>query len=275
MLIEKYSINLENYENSDDASVTLICHEKSPEMCQKAWPLVFVIPGGGYGFVSDREADPIASSFYAAGFNVSILKYSVAPFSYPVPYLEAFTALKLIKANAERFNIDADKISVCGFSAGGHLAGMMGTGFNDPLILNELKVKKDELKIQGMILSYPVITGGEFAHRGSFDNLLAENKNDKEWLDKVSIDKRVREDTPKTFLWSTFTDNLVPVENTLMMADALKKKNVQFEMHIFPIGCHGLSLANDLTKDASGNCFEPYVEKWMPMCVEWLRLLFK
>lgn len=256
----------------DNASLTLMCHEQSPEMTLKTRPFILVIPGGGYEFVSDREADPIATTFLGKGINVGILHYSIAPAHYPTSYLEAFTAIKYVKDNAQALNVIPDKIFVCGFSAGGHLAGMTGTGYNDPLILDTLKVKENELKPAGMILVYPVINGGEFAHRGSFDNLLAENKNDSSWIDKVSIDKRVTNDTPPTFIWSTFEDTCVPCENTLLMTDALRKNNVPFELHIFPIGQHGLSLANDLTTDSNGGGVEPYCSKWIDLVSDWLKL---
>lgn len=273
MIHEIVPIKLEN--NSKDACLKLTCYEKSDALFIKERPFILIIPGGGYCFVSARESDPIANSFLAMGYNVGILNYSVAPYSYPVSYLEAFTALKYVLDNAGKLNVDKSKIVVCGFSAGGHLAGMVGTGFNDPLILDYFKAKENELKVAGMVLVYPVINGGEFAHRGSFDALLAENKNDKEWIEKLSIDNRVTPDTPKTFLWSTYEDKSVPCENTFMMCNALRKNNVPFEMHLFQIGGHGLALANEQTRDAAGTGIEPYCSKWMGLCKDWLELLFQ
>jgi len=271
MIFEKMPIKMQG--STDKATLTIMCHEASPEMTLKKRPLILVIPGGGYEFVSDREADPIATTFLGKGYNVAILHYSIAPAAhYPTPILEAFWALKYIKDNAERLNVLPDKIFPCGFSAGGHLAGMVGTAYNEDVVLDALKVKENELKPTGMILVYPVINGGEFAHRGSFDNLLAENKNDKTWIDKVSIDKRVNKDTPPTFIWYTFEDTCVPCENTLLMTDALRKNNIPFELHIFPIGQHGLALANDLTKDGYGGAVEPYCCKWVDLALDWLNL---
>lgn len=260
--------------NKDDLRLKLYLYENSPELYVKVRPLILVIPGGGYRFVSDREADPIAYQFLAMGYNTAILNYACAPLAeYPEQYLEGFAAIKYIKDNAEELGVDPDRIVVCGFSAGGHLAGMLGTGTKDKMVLEHFGVDGEFFRLAGMILGYPVINGGEYAHRGSFDNLLGDRKNDEEMLEKMSIDNRVDENTCPAFIWHTFADHSVPVFNSLMMAEAMKKHEIPFEMHIFPEGGHGLSLANDITRDARGGGVHEYDSTWVEMCGRWLRLV--
>lgn len=270
METKKIDLKLNDYEGC--GNLTLMLHSPSPEMIKKNRPTILVIPGGGYSFVSDREADPIALAFMAEGYHVAILRYSIAPARFPVSFLEAFTALKHLKDHTAEYEIDKENIYVIGFSAGGHLAALTGTSFNHPLVLEKLGVEKDALKPAGMILSYPVITSGEFAHRGSFDSLLGDHKDDPKWLYNMSIENLVAEDTVPTFIWATFADTTVPVENTLLMCDALRKKGVAFEQHIFPVGAHGLSLADDRTTDWNGGGTNPYCCKWFSLCLDWLKL---
>ena len=261
--------------NDEKANLRITCHDYSPEMYVQERPFMMVIPGGGYEYVSDREADPIANAFIAAGYHVGILTYSTAPHTFPTPYFQAFEALKYVIDNASELHIDTDNLAVCGFSAGGHLAGLVGTGLNDPLVLKEFNVPEGFFKLKGMILSYAVIDGGEFAHRGSFDNLLGKDKDDPEVIKKMSIQNRVTEKTPKAFLWSTFEDGSVPCENTLMMADALRKHKVPFELHIFPVGGHGLALSTFLTQAKDRGGCEPYCAKWVGLAIEWLNMIFE
>ncbi len=132
--------------------------DESEEMPKVKRPLMlFMCPGGGYEMTSDREADPIALQFVAMGYNVAILRYSVAPAEYPVALNEAFYALKLIYKKSEEWSVDINKIYVQGCSAGGHLAASIGMFWHED---------KELIKPAGMILCYPVITSGEFAHRG-------------------------------------------------------------------------------------------------------------
>lgn len=230
---------------------------------------VLICPGGGYAFCSAREAEPIALNFNAAGYHAFVLDYSVAPHVFPDALCEASDSMRIIREHAEEWNVDKDKIAVCGFSAGGHLAASLATLWN-----TEKAVKCDDKmnKPNAAILCYPVLTSGEKAHRGSFENLLGENKDNKEMLEYLSLEKRVSKDTPPTFLWHTYTDDGVPVENSLMFADALRKNDVPFEMHIYPKGGHGLSLANK--EVCTRETIRPHVGTWAKLVCEWLDIVF-
>ena len=240
----------------------------------KKRPTVVVCPGGGYGFTSPREAEPVALNIMAHDCNAVVLRYSCAPANFPCQLLEvAYTVAKL-RENAEEWHIDAEKIVVMGFSAGGHLAASYGTFWNKDFVKGYFGFKNEENKPNGMILCYPVISSGEKAHRGSFDNLLGDKKDDSEMLELVSIEKQVNEDTPNAFIWHTYEDGTVPVENSLMMASALAEKKIPTELHIFPHGWHGLSLCNDMVYkkgDYHGQFDE--CQAWFGMAMRWLKNL--
>ena len=119
-----------------------------------------------------------------------------------------------------------------------------------------------------MILCYPVITSGEFAHRGSINNLLG-GEADEKLLHEVSLEHHVSEKTPPAFIWHTLNDSIVPAENSLLFANALRKRNIPFELHIYPEGPHGLSLATKET-DEENRMVRPHVATWLRLCTEWL-----
>lgn len=229
-------------------------------------PAILVCPGGGYEFCSPREAEPIAIRYNAAGFHAFVLNYSVAPARYPSALEEASMAVSLIRKNAEEWRVKTDNIAVIGFSAGGHLAGSLGVFWNsDPI-----KTADGRNKPNAVILAYPVITSGEYAHRGSFEKLCG---SDEELIARMSLEKQVTKDTPPMFIWHTFEDKSVPVENSLMMASALRKENIPFELHIYPKGEHGLSTAQ---KDVgiTGEGISSGIEDWVGQSMNWLGDLF-
>ncbi len=239
----------------------------------KARGAVLICPGGGYVFTSDREAEPIAMRYNAAGFHAFVLYYSVAPARHPQPLLDVSRAMCIIRENAAKWNIAPDKIAVCGFSAGGHLAASLGVHWAKPYIQEAPGIIKNMNRPNALILSYPVITSGPFAHRGSFQNLLG-NTPAENLLEEMSLELQVNKNTAPAFLWHTFDDQSVPVENSLLFAQALRKSNVPFELHIYPEGSHGLSLANEETAEEG---LEPdiHIATWMPLCIEWLKQLFE
>lgn len=232
-------------------------------------PIVLICPGGGYCMTSDREAEPIAIQYLSKGYHAAILRYSVNPAEYPVALLQLAASVKYIKENAKKYNIDTDKVILQGFSAGGHLAGCLGTLWNSADLKSKFQIADDELKPRAMILSYPVITSGEFAHKDSFVNLLG-NKYE-ELKDELSLEKRANQDTVPTFLWHTTDDELVPVENSLLLFRALKKAGVPVELHIYQHGCHGLSLANYETSEENGNMIQKECQSWIELVFTWLK----
>ena len=206
---------------------------------------IIVCGGGGYSHVSQRESAPVALRFAAMGFNTFVLHYRVAPYRFPAPQQDLAAAVAYVRTNADRFRGDPDKLAVLGFSAGGHLAGCLGTMWQREELWAPLGLKAENVRPNAQVLCYPVITAGEYAHRGSFEMLTG--STDVAEHQAYSLEKLVTADTPPAFLWSTWTDGGVPCMNTLLMAEALYRAGVNAEVHIFPYGHHGLSLANDVT----------------------------
>jgi acetyl esterase/lipase len=234
---------------------------------------VLVCPGGGYGFTSDREAEAIALQFNAAGFHAFVIYYSVAPNRHPQPLLDVSRAMCIIRENADAWKVDTDKIAVCGFSAGGHLAASLGVHWNKKYLAYAPGIEASKNKPNALILCYPVISSGEFGHQDSFKNLLG-NEYNGSLMEDMSLEKQISKDTPTTFLWHTFEDGLVPLENSMLFAQGLRACNIPFELHIYPEGHHGLSLANEETA-FEGQGIIPHVATWINLCTEWLKGAFK
>ena len=268
-------------------------------------PAVVVCPGGGYAFCSDREAEPVVMQFLSMGYHCFCLYYSVAPENhFPVSIWEAAKAVAIVREHSEEWLVDPEQIYICGFSAGGHLACSLGMFWNRKFVWEPLGLTAEQVRPDGMILGYPVISSGPFAHRGSFECLLrtegqkmtaeeyfrkyvgplagvpdgsdavrmgcTEEESRGTMEDFVSLELRVTKDSPRAFLWHTFTDGSVPVENSLFLASALRRCGVNVEMHIFPQGGHGLSLANAETSVPGSAQLVPAVQEWMPLVHTWI-----
>ena len=225
-------------------------------------PSIVICPGGGYQHLSDREAEPVALVFAAMGFNAYVVWYRLAPDRHPAPLHDVAAAVAWVREHAEEYCADPDAIAVAGFSAGGHAAGSLGVYWHDAALMAQAGLTPEQARPNAMALCYPVITGGEFAHRGSFVNLTG--SDDMAVHERYSLDRHVTAQTPPTFLWHTFEDGAVPVENTLLMASALRRSGVMTEVHIFPHGGHGLALAMPLTSTTP--------EQNIPECAQWPEL---
>jgi len=261
-------INL--YENRPHIYMMTYVSEQSKELRNEKKKAVLVLPGGGYYITSDREAEPVAKAFFAAGMNAFVLRYSVAAEAVGfAPLLDAALAIKIIRDNADKWNIDKDKIVVCGFSAGGHLAASLGTMWKIDELSDTLKCDSRHLRPDGMILGYPVITAGDKGHKGSVYKLANKENPTQEDLDVFSIEKRVDADTCPAFIWHTGEDTGVPVENALYMCESLAKYKIPFELHVFPYGAHGLSLATEEVAPISEMVI-PYVQRWIDMAIKWI-----
>lgn len=238
-------------------------------------PLVLICPGGAYAHTSNREGEALAMQFLAMGYHAAVLKYSCAPAVYPTALTELAKSILLIRQNAAEWHVNPEQIIVLGCSAGGHLAASMGVFWNEEFLLEALELSKEEqelLRPAGLILCYPVITSGEFAHQRSIENLLGEKK-DLLW-DKMSLERRVSSKTPPAFIWHTGTDGTVPVENSLLFVSALRKAGVSVEFHMYPCGGHGLSLANRLTDSRSGGAVQKECTSWISLVHTWMEHRF-
>lgn len=242
--------------------------DDSPEIAIEERPMVIVCPGGGYEMTSDREAEIVAMQFLAFGYHAAVLRYSVTPSVYPAAILELGRAIRLIRERAREWKVDRDKIVVSGFSAGGHMVASYCVAWNQKWMADALDTDSKSLQPNGLILGYPVITAGEYAHQGSIQNLLGKEYESRK--EEMSLENLVNEDMPRTFIWHTFEDDAVPVQNSLLMVNALVAHHIPVEFHMFEKGGHGLSLANKLSKSVSGFGIQPGCEKWMELVHQWM-----
>ena len=203
-------------------------------------PAVLILPGGGYGRTSAREMEPVALRFLARGYAAFVLEYSCAPFAFPVPLREAAMAVRFIRENAKHFGVGADMVAAVGFSAGGHLCGMLGTLYNS-LEVADLG-SPTLLRPDVLGLCYPVAVSWGRTHEGSFHNISGGSE---EIAERLSLEKLVQSDMPPVFLWHTRDDASVPCRNSLILASALEEAGVDFVLHIHHKGVHGLSTADE------------------------------
>lgn len=257
------------------APLTAYVPDNFPELgMDRRRPALIICPGGGYEFVSDREGEPVALRFAGLGYAAFLLRYHTAPQArWPVPQRQLLAAIDYVRTNCGRYHVDPEAVVVLGFSAGGHLALCAGTMWNKPEIYRALKKKSPAFRPDGMVLCYPVVSSGPAAHRESFQNLLGERYGD--LVETVSLEKRVTRKTPPAFLWHTADDTLVPVENSLLLVKALEARGVPCELHVYPHGIHGQSLA-DHTVYAPGDMRRLSVAcaVWVERCDAWLRRHF-
>lgn len=236
------------------------------EIKPKIRPAVIVIPGGGYGFWSQREGEPIALRFLSAGYAAFLLDYELNT-AHPEPLLQACMAIKYLRENAEKYGIDQNQIAAIGFSAGGHLAGSFATLYMAEEITSRLG-KETNLRPDAVVLSYPVITMKEKTHGGSKD-VITGGKSD--LIKALSLEEQVNEKSSPAFIWHTRTDGCVPVENAYQMALAYQRAKVPYELHIFEHGCHGLSTADSEVFDDGNENILPEVGVWLPLALTWLK----
>ena len=235
-------------------------------------PMVIICPGGGYRFVSEREAEPIAIQLNAMGIHTAILRYTVYPAKFPTAITQLAKAVAYTREHAAEWHVIENRIIIAGFSAGGHLAASLGTLWHEDFLADLMQMPKEKYQPNGILLSYPVVTSGQYAHKDSFVALLQDNYD--ELVDKMSLEKRVTEHTPPAFLWHTFEDDLVPMENSLLFAQAMNEKKIPFELHIYPKGWHGLSLASEETRSCYDHGPLPVeCQTWISMAGTWIRNL--
>lgn len=260
-------------ERAKDCSVRAWIHEyDEAEFDKRLRPAIVICPGGAYRMVSKREAEPVALPFFAAGYDTFILEYSVLEKAKNFePLCQLAATFAHIRKHADEWMIDKDKIAVCGFSAGGHLAASLGILHNEDAFL-KIYGREEHIRPDAMILGYPVITADEYAHVESIENVSAakEGTDSYHWF---GLDQHVDSATPPAFVWHTAEDQTVPVENSLKLSMAFAAAEVSFELHILPSGMHGMSVC---TKEVGKVSPERLGSngRWVKWCIEWLNQLF-
>ena len=246
---------------------------------------VVACPGGGYsGLAVNHEGYDWAPYFNKQGFALFVLKYRMPKGDRTLPISDAEAAMKMVRDSADVWNLNPNDIGIMGSSAGGHLALSLGVHWDKEWLSGPLGLTPEQIRPNGLILCYPVVTAGEGCHRGSVERLLwgqmlteeeqmipERGTEEKEMLrELISLEKQVGSHTPPVFLWHTVTDQTVPVRNALILAEALIKSGVSLELHLYPVGRHGLALATEETADGQESNIEPQCQSWIVLAEKWL-----
>ncbi len=294
MIIEKHDLK----EIGSGAYFTAYLLEDSKELLPgKKRPVMVIAPGGGYLFTSDREAEPIAMKFLSLGFHAVVLRYTTGDKEGTVTGIcklalkELAYTVRCLRQNSDQWYIDKNKIAVCGFSAGAHLASSLGVHWHEKELSASLPVKQasaEEIKPNALILGYGLLdyqVMKEIAMKEADNEALKDKlaymrtvnramtgteELSEDVIKEFSPSFWVSEKTPPAFLWHTAKDNLVFSENSLRFALALAKHKVPYELHVFQDGGHGLALANDVTANSADQINED-CEIWFELAAKWLK----
>ena len=222
---------------------------------------VVIFPGGGYSGRAPHEGDGYAKFLNENGIHAFVCEYRVKPASFPRPLLDARHAVRYVRAHAEEYGIDPNKILVMGSSAGGHLASLVSTYRGELVGEDADPLACVDPTPNGTILCYPVIDMvGKYTHVGSRQNLVGDTDTPFESISTCDI---VDDLTPPAFLWHTSEDGGVAVANSYRYALALRERNIPAEVHVFPFGRHGLGLAPE----------DAHVAQWAPLLINWMSMM--
>jgi acetyl esterase/lipase len=223
-----------------------------------------ICPGGGYAGLGPHEGKDYALWLNQHGVACFVLKYRLGSHGYRHPAMlqDAARAVRLVRAKAADWKIDVKRVGIMGSSAGGHLASTLLTHFDSGNTNSNDPVERQSSRPDIGILCYPVITMGEYAHQGSKKNLLGTNPPP-ELVKLLSNELQVTTNTPPCFIWTTFEDKTVPMENSLLFAEGLRKNHVPFDLHVYQKGKHGMGLADK----------PPFAHPhpWAGDCLFWLK----
>lgn len=263
--MKNFVVNLKDEYKVKGGRLTAYVADMPFDNVDKCWrrPAVIVVPGGAYRFCSKREQEPVAFEFLAKGYNVFILEYLCIPDNvmYPQQLLELAASVDYIRKNAESFSINPDEIFAVGFSAGGHLTACLSTDYT--IAQREYGEKLDcSLTAAGLI--YAVISD-KYLHNESHRNLgISDDK-----VSQTRLDEIVCERTCPAFIFSTCMDKTVPSLNSVKYAEALAKNNIEYELHIYKNGDHGMSVANAEINSAVDGISRN--KSWVNDCAEFFR----
>jgi acetyl esterase/lipase len=236
-----------------------------PDPAKATGAAIVICPGGGYGGLADHEGSQYARWLNEQGIAGFVLKYRLgsAGYRHPVMLQDAARAVRTVRARAKEWQLDDKRIGLMGSSAGGHLASTLLTHFDAGKPDAADPIERASSRPDIGILCYPVVTMGEFTHQGSKNNLLGKNPSP-ELVSELSNELQVTKETPPCFIFHTYEDPAVPVENSLQFAAALRKARVPFDLHIYEHGAHGVGLGSRVY---GGGERHP----WTSECARWLK----
>ncbi len=235
-----------------------------PDPTNRTGAAMVICPGGGYAHLAPHEGNDYALWLNQHGVTCFVLKYRLGlnGYHYPAEFEDVTRAMRLVRARAGEWKIDPHRIGIMGSSAGGHLASTLLTHFDSGNTNSNDPIEQQSSRPDLGILCYAVITMGEYTHQGSKQYLLGKHPSSK-LLKLLSNELQVKTNTPPCFVWCTYEDKTVPMENSLMFAEALRKKHVPFDLHIYQKGGHGMGLADK----------PPFAHPhpWAGDCLFWLK----
>lgn len=228
---------------------------------------VVVCPGGGYSFLSPREAEPVVEVFRKQGYHGAVLEYCLEPEVLGTePLKELAWSVRFLRSDASWAG-NADRVWVIGFSAGGHLAASLGALWNEDKVFTANEQKRN--RPDGVILGYPVISMKEDFHQRSMMRLTGGNR---ELRELFSLENRDLSKMPPVFLWNTLEDEKVPAMNSILFARKLALDGASCEYHLFHKGLHGMSLATVEVECAEENLHpDEHIAHWAGLCMEWMK----
>jgi len=235
-----------------------------PDSGQATGAAMVICPGGGYAHLAPHEGNDYALWLNQHGVTAFVLKYRLGSNGYHHPAMleDAARAVRWVRAHVKDYQVDPQRVGIMGSSAGGHLASTLLTHFDSGNPGSTDPIEQQSSRPDIGILCYAVISLGEFAHQGSKNNLLGPNPSP-ELVRSLSNELQVTPQTPPCFIWTTFEDNVVPMENSLLFAEALRKNHVPFDLHIYQHGGHGMGLSDKA----------PFAHPhpWANDCLFWLK----
>lgn len=242
------------YNTKAQSTLTCFLNPVLSEIGRRYRMAIIVCPGGGYGIISEREADAVALRYQAYGLQAFVLRYRVGAGNYKQALTELSNAIDIIRSHSGKWDIDPEKIAVCGFSAGGHLALSVGCleGYSKP---------------NALCLCYPVVTAGTYQHSESIQNCLADSSLSS--LD-VSLEFHIHDNVPPVFVWHNTDDKMVSVMNSILLVEALTQRGIPYESHFFSEGNHGVSLCDGCTSRVEEQINET-CGQWFDLSLKWLR----
>ena len=237
-----------------------------PDPAKATGAAIVICPGGGYGALAPYEGGDYARFLNEYGVAGFVLKYRLGSSGYrhPVMLQDAARAVRLVRAQAGEWKVDPKRIGIMGSSAGGHLASTLVTHFDAGKPDAADPIDRQSSRPDLGILCYAVISLGQYTHQGSKNNLLGKDPSP-ELVRELSNELQVTKDTPPCFIWHTYEDSAVPVENSMQFAEALRKAGVPYDLHIYQQGPHGLGLG---TRDWNPEKRHP----WTRDCIVWLQV---
>lgn len=269
----------------------------------RKWPVMIIVPGGGYLITATKEGEGAAIPFLAQGYACFVLRYSTyladresfaagnpvldEDARYPAQQIELLEAIHVIREHAAEWKLDEERVFINGYSAGGHIAISAALRCNDPVYTSRLSFtpKPDELKVKGLVLGYPMLSSDAaaymYANRDEPGNIAdqatliarclygTENPSEAQ-LKGLDLMQYIDRSAPAFFIWQTGKDVVLNPAAATAFVGALQRHGVPCEYHLFLNGPHGLCMAggpyakNEAERDTD-------IAQWFPLACNWLK----